>query len=283
MTVLLSIFFICLFYSQLIKDGIKNGLILLSDQVIPALYPFVLLSSIIKQNYSFSNSYFLIGISFLSGYPLGAKIIAEHDFSDIPLSSQELLLLCNNPSLPYLICYIGPQCLDNPFYGILIYFCIIIGNIIYVCLHHFIYKLHGSNNKQHILTICEKSKNKTANLFHDCFSTLLNISNYILIFSICASIINSIVFIPHFLRKILIGILEITTGAYHISLLNINTSSKITILTGIIAFGGMSVIFQTYEMIQNSKLSIKKYMTEKAISSLIAMSVMYGITLLLQL
>ena len=104
-----------------------------------------------------------------------------------------------------------------------------------------------------------------------------------MIFSICASIINSIVFIPHFLRKILIGILEITTGAYHISLLNINTSSKITILTGIIAFGGMSVIFQTYEMIQNSKLSIKKYMTEKAISSLIAMSVMYGITLLLQL
>ena len=54
MTVLLSIFFTCLFYSQLIKDGIKNGLILLSDQVIPALYPFVLLSSIIKQSHYIS-------------------------------------------------------------------------------------------------------------------------------------------------------------------------------------------------------------------------------------
>lgn len=283
MVVLSFIFFTCLLYSHLIKDGIKNGLILLSDQVIPALYPFILLSSIIKQKYMFSNSYFLIGISFLSGYPLGAKIIAEHDFSDIPLSSQDLLLLCNNPSLPYMICYVGTECLKDPFCGILIYFCIIIGNILSVCLHHFIYILYGLKKKEHILTICEKSKNKTNNLFHECFSTLLNISNYILIFSICASIVNSIVFIPHFLRKLLIGILEITTGAYNISLLKIDTSFKLTILTGIIAFGGLSVAFQTYEMIQNSQLSIKKYMTEKAISSLIAMSVMYGITILLQL
>ena len=130
MVLLGFLFFICLFFSPIVKNGIKNGLILLTDQVIPALYPFVLITTYIKKKYASLNSLLLIGISILSGYPVGAKIIAEHSFLDIPITKQNLLILCNNPSLPYLISYVGAFCLNNPRYGLIIYLCIVIGNIL---------------------------------------------------------------------------------------------------------------------------------------------------------
>lgn len=278
------LFTICLFYSHTVKIGINNGLILLFDQVIPALYPFILLSTYIKKRFTSSNSYLLLGISFLSGYPIGAKVAAEHSFSDIPLSNQNLLLICNNPSLPYMISYIGIGCFGHAKYGIMIYCCIIIGNIITVFIKEMLSTFRFSHKKkEEIMTICNIKETTIESLFHDCFYVLLNISNYILIFSVCAAFVNSIRWIPEYLRYIFIGILEITTGAQLIYQLNIITSIKLILITGIISFGGLSVFFQTHAMIKNKQVSIKKYMTDKAISSIIAMSVMYGFTHLLNL
>ena len=283
MILLSFLFLICLIFSPIVKNGIKNGLILLTDQVIPALYPFILITTYINKKYTSLNSLLLIGISILSGYPVGAKIIAEHSFLDIPITKQNLLILCNNPSLPYLISYVGALCLNNPLYGLIIYLCIVIGNILTLVFKNLLksfYPKKFENSNQMIF--CSVNQCKSEILFLDTFKTLINLSNYILIFSILISFINNLSFIPHPIRLIFICLAETTTGILHLSKLEIQTSLKLVWITGIIGFGGLSVIFQTFSMIKSSKLSIKKYMTDKAISSLIAMSVMYGLTHLIK-
>ncbi len=283
MILLSFLFSICLIFSPIVKNGIKNGLILLTDQVIPALYPFILITTCINQKNTSLNTLLLIGISILSGYPVGAKIIAEHSFLDIPIDKQNLLMLCNNPSLPYLISYVGAFCFNNPLYGLIIYLCILIGNIltlIFKNLFKAFYPTKLECSKQ--MVFCSVNPYQSEVLFLDTFKTLINLSNYILIFSIFISLINNLSFIPYPIRLIFICLAETTTGILHLSKFQIQTSFKLVWITGMIGFGGLSVIFQTFSMIHNSNLSIKKYMTDKAISSLIAMSVMYGLTYLIK-
>ncbi len=275
------VFLICLIFSPLVKNGIKNGLILLTDQVIPSLYPFVLITTYINKKYNTLNSYLLIGMSIFSGYPVGAKIIAEHSFLDIPITKQDLLMFCNNPSLPYLISYVGGYCLNSPLFGLIIYICIISGNILTLFLKFLLKSIHPVKiEHSEKIRLCSTTC-KYDTLFLDTFHTLINLSSYILIFSIFTSLINNVSFIPYSIRLILICLTETTTGIAHLSKLTLHTSYKLVWITGMIGFGGMSVILQTSNMTKDSTLSIKKYMTDKAISSLIAMSVMYGLTYLI--
>ena len=227
MVLLGFLFFICLFFSPIVKNGIKNGLILLTDQVIPALYPFVLITTYIKKKYASLNSLLLIGISILSGYPVGAKIIAEHSFLDIPITKQNLLILCNNPSLPYLISYVGAFCLNNPRYGLIIYLCIVIGNILTLVFKNLFKELYPTkleNSKR--MVFCSVNPYKPEVLFFDTFKTLITLSNYILIFSIFIAFINNISFIPQPIRLIFICLTETTTGILHLSKLHIQTTFK---------------------------------------------------------
>ena len=66
-----------------------------------------------------------------------------------------------------------------------------------------------------------------------------------------------------------------TTGVENIAASPVSLQTKVILITGIISFGGLSVIGQTQNMIQNTPLSIKKYMADKIAASAVSMTAMY--------
>lgn len=288
MVLCLLVFFLCLCFPGITGSGIKNGLSLIAGQVLPALYPFILLTTLFKYlaGRRPANQYLSIFIGFLSGYPLGAKVAAGHNLSTGFLSGQSLLLICNNPSPAYMISFIGLHCFGAPFLGFRMYIAVITGNLIAGLFFALIDRTWCRDSVQ-----SEKSplfskgapsgittqKNLLDQVIHDTFSVIVNVSSYILVFSIAAAFIQRLSFLPETAQGLLSGLLEMTTGVQILAAQSIPMTTKVLLTTGIISFGGLSVMAQTNSMIAGSDLSIKKYMTEKTIACAIAVSVMYMI------
>ena len=262
-------------------EGIKNGLALLQNQVIPSLFPFIFISNLLQNTISKTNSFLYIITGLLSGYPLGAKVIANTPLHHPKLSRQDLLLLCNLPGIAYVTGFIGVQCLHEKHFGILIYISILLGNIIYIISKYFICKILLNSPDYHQYTKCCSITPSTCDrAVKNTFHTLANLSTYILMFSILSVFAENIQGIPYSFRSIIIGICEMTNGIQQLCQTNLTQYAKMIIITGLTSFGGLSIFAQTSSMICHSDLSIKKYMTDKAIASIIAMYVMYGFTIL---
>lgn len=281
MVILFFLFLLCLVFPEITHNGIKNGLILIANQVIPALYPFILLTSIFKNRIPEASSFLKIIIAFLSGYPLGAKVIAENSIRYSYLTSQELLILCTNPSPAFMISFVGYSCIKDPFWGIMIYAAVLIGNIICLMLKKIIrYLKNKALQPDGWIKVNEIYAPDTNRIINDSFVTILNLSTYILIFSVFAAFIDKIPLGSDWIKALCVGFVEMTSGIGKIAKLQIELEQKLIIMTGMVSYGGMSIIAQTYSVIQGSELSIKKYMTDKAISAIIAMSVMYYIIII---
>lgn len=280
MFVAFFVFFIFLLFPKITSAGMHNGLSLLAEQVIPALYPFIFVTTFLKSRIRFQNSsrFLCLIPGFLSGYPLGAKIVSDYWNENSHIPPQAMLIICNNPSPSYMISFVGLSCLGNPKLGFLIYIVILTANLITGILitlrnHYF----SSCRPKLPISSIYIASTSTISEIIDDTFHILINISGYILIFSVAASFIQAMTFIPDAFQGILAGFLEMTSGIQLLSSSSINTPTKLIGITGITCFGGLSVIAQTQSMMNSPFLSIKKYMTEKAAASAIAMSVMYCI------
>lgn len=292
MAVCLLLFLLCLCFPEISGSGIKNGLMLVAGQVLPAMYPFILLTTLFKHLAAHKPNYhFLqIFIGFLSGYPLGAKVAADYCSVANPFPAQAMLLICNNPSPAYMISFIGLHCLKSPSLGIRMYISIIIGNILAGLFFARCKLTLKWPNRTNISSNVEKAsilEASPANSFspssgsfldeviHDTFMIIVKVSSYILIFSVAAAFIQKLLFLPPVIQGILAGLLEMTTGIQVLTPQTLDLNVKILLMTGLVSFGGLSVMAQTHSMIAGSPLSIKKYITEKAIACTIAVSVMY--------
>lgn len=293
------LFFILLISPKTTHLGVKNGLVLLENQVIPSLYPFILFSSYIRTINPICSTPFMITVGMFSGYPIGAKIIDSLHITNLPFSRQELLILCNLPSPAYMLSFVGFQSFGHPLLGLLIYLCIIIGNVFAVLFlrmlnfmryskkeaslppHTYKHIQIHNNSTQEPICVNQKIQFTFSTVIRESFSTLGNIITYLLIFSIASAFIEQFKKVPQLPKALFTGFLETTTGISALITCNLSLNSSLVIVTGMICFGGLSVIAQTSSVIQSTDLSIKKYMTDKALASTIAMSVMYGITILL--
>ena len=282
MALCLFAFLLCLCFPEISGSGIKNGLTLIAGQVLPALYPFILLTTLFKYLVIHNNKYrFMpVFIGFLSGYPLGAKIAADYDDAAGKfLPAQSVLLICNNPSPAYMISFVGLHCLKDPSLGMRMYAAIIAGNLATGLLFGIFGKRYAGNKKTAHRTSVQtpSSASLPDRVIHDTFAIIINISSYVLIFSVAAAFIQKIFFLPPIVQGIFAGMLEMTTGIQILTAQSMALTTKLCLMTGLVSFGGLSIMAQTNSMISGSALSIKKYMAEKAIAVTIAVSVMYVI------
>lgn len=278
MVLCLLIFLLCLCFPEITGSGIKNGLTLIAGQVLPALYPFILLTTLFKHLAGRSSKYrFLpVFIGFLSGYPLGAKTAADFDLTPGKIPAQSLLLICNNPSPAYMISFVGLHCLKSPSLGIQMYMSILIGNLLtgLACIvSKKLSPLKETFCQTQVLPVT--SENLLDQVIHDTFLIVLNVASCILFFSVAAAFIQKLIFLPPAIQGLFAGMLEMTTGIQMLTAQSFTLKLKILLMTGIISFGGLSVIVQTKSMISESSLSLKKYIAEKAIACTIAVFIMY--------
>ena len=289
-----KILFICLFlilvlfsllYPAQIIEASKQGLLIWFEQILPALLPFTILSTLLlKSNLlnSFSSGGNLLAIcitmcsGFIFGFPIGAKLASDF-YKNKLLSEKQATILsisANNFSPMYVCGFVLPSLFANidlvaPTY-FLVYFVPLLLAVFYLIF---------SYAKEHDTIFLKNDTIFQANmpLLDDSilngFQTLLKLCGYIVLFSIFAKIVGIVFPEPSPLFQILLENLEITNGVQllantrHTNTISEKNAYVLTIQ--LLSLGGLSGIAQTNSIFADSKLSIYKYIIGKVTLSLL--------------
>lgn len=280
-------------------------------KVFPTLFPFLIISNIMLayngvQFYSNllgkllcaplklpNECSFVLIISALCGYPLGAKYACDlYERNDIDIETcQRLINIASNPSPLFIIGAVGTSMLQSPKFGYIILFscyasCFLIGLLIRT--PNKIYARKITNQKLKSTNIGKILKESIDNSI----KTSLSVGGFVIIFSVLNYIIKSnIVFnitftnlaaifniSTSYLQGVFLGIIEMTNGCYFISSSQIANIAKISTIGFMLSFSGLSVISQVYSFTYKYNLSFKTYIIRKFIQAVI--TVLLIITLL---
>ncbi len=286
-------------------QGAKKGLLLWFNTILPALLPFIIISNLViglqitrplsKLLYPVFHTLFGISrggcypvlMGFLTGIPVGAKSVADlvHQGSIKKEEGQYLLGFCNNASPMFIMSYIAIAQLKLPEIRFSLLFIIYFSGILSSFLFFRILPKRGIS-RELSLSAMEFGENYGVNVSNgevpkfdfslldsaimNGFEIITKVGGYIILFSIPAQIISNLETGNSYIKLLVIGIIEITTGINRISLSGLNMSTKIALITMLTAFGGLSGIAQTKSVINNTRLSIGVYIKVKLLHMLIA-------------
>lgn len=295
---LLFLLFVLLFSNDF-KPSVINGLNLFTVTILPSLFPYIIISSMISESKTLKKSFsflspvfnFLFNVSgnvgfayimgLLSGYPIGAKLIAEQKENNIISETESIkgAILCSTSSPIFTISIVGATLFNDVSFGIKLFVTHFLSSIIIGILFSF-YKGRQKINDRHSTTyIIDKNY---FDIFFDSItksvSSILIVGSLITVFYLLTEILTStgiltpvICFFNLFFRNetiskgITLSIFECTKG------LSVLSSTKITTLTlplcaSICGFGGLSVILQSIMFLKNAKIKTTVFFFSKIVS-----------------
>lgn len=285
-----------------------SGARLFFNSVFPSLFPFLVVINIII-GYDGINIYsrllgnlicrplklpkecnFALLVSLLCGYPLGAKYTCElYEKNIIDLDTCERLLnIASNSSPLFIIGAVGASMMSDTKVGYILLLsnilsCLFMGFILPAKNYSIKIKIKNGNPSKAIVTNSNIGI-ILKNSIEDAIKNSLNIGGFVVIFSVITGIIKdnvifhialdklSLIIGPsvNFIEGLLLGMLEITNGCYLIASSNSNLYVKLSILSFLIAFSGLSIISQVYSYTYKYDVSLKKYITRKFIQGIIS-------------
>lgn len=281
---------IFLFNLDIVIDSTLSASYLFITKVFVSIFPFIILSdillyfnydlflkkifgNIISKLFNVSKSTSIIYIlSILTSHPTNSIYIKEMldrkeiDENDI----NKILLTTYFPSIAFVIGTIGIGIYHSIKTGVFLYLTILIKNILIGIF------LRGKNLSKEIQSI-KKNNITLQETISNSIIKGINISYTILgniiIFTIIVNLLNNYLNINSTILSLMSGMLEMTSGIFMISNLNINLSQKILLTSFILNFSGLSIIFQTTSILNKYKINIKKILITKLIFSIIILLV----------
>ncbi|SFB27065.1 sporulation integral membrane protein YlbJ [Clostridium frigidicarnis] len=304
---IIIIYFIA--FPNLIIDSAKNGAILFFNNLFPTLFPFLIVTELLI-HYGGVNIYskligpflckplklpkqcsFTLVVSFLCGYPLGAKYSCHlYEENLIETSTfRRLLNIASNGSPLFIIGSVSTSMLNLPSAGIYL----LLSNYISCILMAFILKPTDSKIIQ-----VKDSSFKTDNFgsilkisLDNSLSTALSVGSYIIMFSILISILkntymfqciinflcNILFFLPNeAVKGLTLGMFEMTNGCYILSSASISLKLKLSMISFLCAFSGLSIICQIHSFVYKFKdISIARYIFRKFIQGILSFLLTY--------
>lgn len=302
LTILIIIFGIGLIlFSQSNILAVQSSISLFVSAIFPSLFPFLIVTellshttiiSLISAKFSkimptlFSSpaigAYpFVMGI--ISGYPVGAKIVANLRESNkiTKIDGDYLLTFTNNAGPLFIIGSVGCGIYLNSSIGFLLYFihfvsCIITGFI----FGHFVKRNFRDNSITYSSDLNFSSFGEIVSVsIKKAFSTLSIVCGFVVIFSLIISMIQTsgiLSFIHNsWIFYTLLGILEITSGIQLISTISQSSLFLNLVITAfLLGIGGISVLLQVWSVISSTDLSIKTYIFGKIFNGVVSASLM---------
>ncbi len=299
---------IILSYPNIIITSTRNSLLLWVNNVIPSLYPFIILNNILKEVNGFKilgyitkpitrilfkhneNGGVALVSGITSGYPLGGLVTA--DLLEKKLISLKeanfLIMFVNNAGPLFVIGTIGVIMFNSPNIGYFLLGNQIISSIVLGVILSFFKKNKSYNNKKEAFekkNILDAISISVVNTN----STILLIGGFIIFYGIIISILNTLGIVD-ILISILItitplnkyqsyalicGFFEMTTGISYLSKNITNLQIDLTIISAILAFGGLSIHGQTLTKVKKTKIKVKNYFIGKILHTLLAMIFTY--------
>lgn len=306
---------ICLFtlflilFSNSNLSAAKKGLSLWANSVVPSLLPFFIATellgytNIIPMFGKLLNKFmrplfnvpgegafpFIMGI--ISGYPVGAKIVADFKKQGLcsDIEAERLIAFTNNSGPLFIIGTVGIGLFKDTKTGILLLI-----THIFACITVGILFRWWKNSKNKRSTSFIETSNRLpsrislsnlgevlASSIMNSISTIFLIGGFVVLFSVVISILNNSGILNLFvnlisplsnvfgisdkyLKGIITGLIELTNGVCDIALIaNKNISSNIIICAFLLGFGGISVALQVLSITSKNNISIKPYLLGK--------------------
>ena len=283
--------------------SILNGTSLFYNSVMPSLLPFFFISKIIfglgsldKIIYLFRNpiskgfrmpsitSYVLI-MSIICGYPVGAKLIGELEKSNIVSKddAKKMIIICSTSGPIFVIGSVGGALFNSVSLGVLIFICHIIGTLIagFILTR----RLPKIDNKK-IEYKTTQHENLLSSSVNSTTMSILTVAIYVSIFymfidmaydmkvlgfisSLLEKLFTSFNIDTIFARGIASGFVEMTRGLAEIST-STNMKFKLIVSTCLISFGGLSIFIQSLTFLNETKIKALYLLKIKCFQTLIS-------------
>lgn len=273
--------------TEIVTDAAKDALLLCATAVIPALFPFFVLTGLMVNcgivtmlgkflspvaDKLFKTSgtgavVFVIGI--LCGYPTGAKVISELYISG-KLSkdeSERLLAFCNNSGPLFVIGAVGTGMLGNKNLGILLYCIHVISAIITGVFLSLFAKEQDNTIK--VNTNTQSFGEAFTQSVEGAVKSIVNVCGYVVFFCCLIAVIK-----PYIPGVFINSLFEVTVGAKDIISSGLKNNEMLTLLSGTIGFGGVCVLFQVKGAVVRAKLSSVCYLFGKTLQMTVSMALM---------
>lgn len=287
---LLGVMALLLICSADAAQAVRDALALCAQSVIPALFPFFVVSSlfidlgcaavlgrslapIMRRLFGVSGAggtAFLLGI--IGGYPVGGRTAGELYRSGQceREECERLLAFCNNAGPSFILGIAGLGCFGSVRVGAWLYL-IHVGAAVMVGL------LFRSTSRQ--MGRPEKTETpRWADALIEAVRggamSMVNICAFVVFFLVILRLFSRFTGIQH---GAILGIVEMTNGILRLA----NDRRGFIWAAGLLGWGGLSVHCQTAAVLSGSGLSLKRYFIGKALQAAISMAAAWPVSLLL--
>lgn len=269
-----------------------NGILVWATVVLPALLPFIFftktltalgIDKIIGEQFKLFPKIFKVPavgmyvfvMSILSGYPVGAKIVADL-YESGSLTKEEayrLTTFTSNSGPMFILGSVGIGMLHSQKLGLIILFAHILGAL----TNGLIYRNHKEKSINLKNITPEKNNFSIGELMWNTVQSVLIIGGFIALFFVIIEAFNSLnIFssVSYFLEKftkipagifnaIFCGLLEITHGCLDIAALGLSDFASGMLACGIISFGGFATILQALVFLKKFDMRISFFIKQK--------------------
>ena len=294
----LSSFFLILCSSDVAIEYMKKGLVLCSGTIIPALFPFMVMSElIVSSGIGLSVSRILkkpmrviFGVSeagaaaFLlgtvCGFPIGAATAASmHDKGIITKDELEhFLIFCNNPGSAFVISAVGVSLFGNKTLGLLLYISVILSSVIVGFAGRWLLPRYKSSNVAVTLYIPQKNiTSRITEAIRSSATSMLTVCAFVLFFSALVGCIGALLdrfAFPEEMRAIIFGFFELSSGAKAASGVA-DPLAAVVLCALFLGWSGLSVHLQIMSVCSGRGISFKPYFIAKSAQGMISAAITF--------
>lgn len=274
-----------------IAGGVKNGLNIIGNELIPALFPFMVLAKYISSGnisdtaarFCEKPSRFVFGtngngitafiLGALGGYPVGAKTISDFYKSGkiTKNEAERLFYWCINPSPSFAVTAVGVFMLGSIRGGVIIYSsCLLASLTLGVCCRF----LRDKTDITHTYTFrTEDRKNVFITAVADSTEAMLAVCGWVLTFSALSAVLSSLP-LSDSVNTFINSVLEVTLGCKTA----VSSGFSLPIISSLVSFGGFAVLFQAGAYADSCEIKMSRLFCSRLINA--ALSGVYTSVLL---
>lgn len=298
--------------------GAKDGLTLCFNVIVPSLFPFFVLSSLVvdlglaaylgraleglmRPLFRVSGSCAAaVALGFIGGYPVGARTALQLYQEGLcsKTEAERLLAFCNNSGPAFILGVVGAGVFGDSRVGLLLYLTHALASLIVGLLFRF----YGGSDKKQVQKSSQakpiravtvpaaftgavtRSLQSTLNIcaFVVFFAVVLQLLSTYGAFTALARLLALAGFQPEWAKRLVAGLLELSSG---VSSLRGSTqlAGRVSMAAFMLGWAGLSVHCQVLSFLVDSGLSAKTYLAGKLCHGLIAAGLTWCLTRLFPL
>lgn len=298
---------------SLYMQATLDGILLWGTIVLPSLLPFFFMTKLLvelnampyicrvfskpmhKLFHCPSISSYVLCMSIISGYPLGAKLTSELYEKNLIDNGQayRITSFCSTSGPMFVIGSVGAGMLISPTAGLIIFVAHILGAIFNGILYRgYRYNTASSNLTVKTQDLC--TNNTINDSMYNTLTSIMMIGGFIAIASLMITLLDNynvlylakraLSILPidnNTVEGIVNGLIEVTCGCKELCTSTLSSKFLIPIITFIISFGGISVHLQSLIFLKKCNIKYRIFVLQKLTHAIVSFLLSFSICLII--